>query len=58
MFSMYVEFKFLVHYDAEITVLITPCNGVVVVEVCWSNVETFAFIYIKVHLPFRDQSVR
>ena len=24
----------------------------VVVGICWSNVETFAFIYIKVHLPF------
>ena len=55
--SLYVEFKFIVHYDAEITFLITliqinTCNGVAVVGVCSSNVETFTFLYIKVHLPF------
>ena len=55
--GLYVEFKLIVHYDTNITFLIaliqlSTCNGVVVVGVCWSNVKMFAFIYIKVHLPF------
>ena len=57
MYGLYVEFKFIVLYDAEITFLIaliqlSTCNGVVVVGVCWSNVDMFAFLYIKVHLSF------
>ena len=64
MCSLHVEFKFIVHYDAEHHILdhfqlldqYLQWGTVVIVGVCSSNVETFVFIYIKAH--FRDQSVR